>query len=44
MDFTKLIEDEFIEFKREIPSGQKLASEVISFANTKGKSHKSKVY
>ncbi|MDC0357204.1 putative DNA binding domain-containing protein [Oligoflexia bacterium] len=36
MDLQNVIENEQLEFKRELPKGRKLAHEVIAFANTRG--------
>jgi len=36
MNWDRLLEDESLETERQLPSGQKLAIEVIAFANTRG--------
>jgi ATP-dependent DNA helicase RecG len=36
MDWNRLIENESLETKRQLPSGSKLAIEVVAFANTRG--------
>jgi predicted HTH transcriptional regulator len=36
MDWTQIIESETLESKRQLPSSNKLAIEVVAFANTEG--------
>ena len=36
MNWSRLLENESLETKRQLPSGRKLAIEVVAFANTRG--------
>ena len=36
MDWTQIIESETLEAKRQLPSSNKLAIEIVAFANTRG--------